>query len=96
MESPPAMVVSAGKLWMANVVAGPVSTSRTRRAGRAAEPRADADEAQLAAVRVHAVLIVGVPEHRLDDEAVARNRDDAAGGQDISVFRRSRVSQIGV
>ena len=63
--------------------AGPVSTSRTRRAGRAAKPRVDANKAQLAAVRVHAVLVVGVREHRLDHEAVARNRDDAASGQDI-------------
>ena len=53
-ESPAAMVVSAGKLWMANVVTAPVRASRAGRSSNAPQPRADADEPQLAAVGVEA------------------------------------------
>ena len=78
IESPAAMVVSAGRLWMVNVVPVPSAPGRTRLTGRAPQPRADADKAQLAGVRVEGVLVVRVREHRLDHEGVARHGRDAS------------------
>ena len=72
-----------------------IGPGRARLSGRAPQPRADADKAQLAAVRVERILVVRIADHRLDREAVARHAHDAIKHDDQAVFRRAGIPQIG-